>query len=201
LPVYEEFLASAECSRCGGRFAIGIDIATVCVRKYFIGTQEENARENMRMIDDANDSNRLIDEPEFNVPPPRFDESAAANAQPVEPIRARGASALYDRAASIGRAMTSGSRALVLVVIAGLATGTLVGMAWAEDRGVADVPPAANERSEVAQENPPNEEPLAEVSGVTDLQSIRPMTGQIRKGRSRLRSSGVPRAYRVAVLR
>lgn len=155
----------------------------------------------MGMIDEANDSTRLIDEPEFNVPPPRFDDSAAANAQPVEPIRASRAPAIYDRAAYIGRAMTSGWRALVLVVIAGLATGTLVGMAWAEDRGVADVPPATYEMSEVAQENLQNEEPRAEVSGVTDLQSIRPMTSQMRKGRSRLRSGGAPRAYRVAVLR
>jgi hypothetical protein len=161
-----------------------------------------NKREGkIAMIDDGNDSTSLIDEPEIKLPPPRFDESATAHAQPVQPLRVSRASAFNDRVASLGRALTSGSRALVLVVIAGLATGTLGGMAWVEERRVTDVPPATNELSEVAQENPRNEEPRAEVSGITDLESIRPMTSQTRKGRWRTRSNRAPRAYRVAVLR
>lgn len=153
------------------------------------------------MIDEGNDSAGLTDQPDFNLSPPRFDESATAKAQPVQPIQVRRASAFHDRVASLGRALTSGSRALVLVVIAGLAAGTLGGMAWVEEGRVTDVPPTANELSEVAQENPQHEGPRAEVSGITDLQNAVLMTSQSRKGRSRTRSNRAPRAYRVAVLR
>jgi hypothetical protein len=176
-------------------------MVSVCVPKYFIRTQGTIRQEKMRMIDEANDSTRLIEESEFKLPPPRFDESATARAQPVQPILVSRSSAFYDRVASLGRALTSGSRALVLVVIAGLATGTLGGMAWVEQRRVTDVPPATNELSEVAQENPQNEGPRAEVSGITNFESSRPMASQTRKGRWRTRSNRAPRAYRVAVLR
>jgi hypothetical protein len=167
--------------------------------KVFHAAHGTNARENKGMIDDGNDSTSSIDEPEFNLPPPRFDESAASNAQPVQPIGASRASAMYDRVAPLGRALTSGSRALVLVVIAGLVTGTLGGMAWVEERQVNDVPPTTNELSDVARENLQNEELHAEVSGVADLRSAGPMTSQSRKGRSRVRPNRA-RAYRVAVL-
>jgi hypothetical protein len=153
------------------------------------------------MIDEGNDSTRLIDEPEFKLPPPRFDESATAKAQPVQPIRASRPPAFHDRVASLGRALTSGSRALVLVVIAGLVTGMLGGMAWVEGRRVTEAPPAANELSKVAQENPQNEEPRAEVFGITDLQNAIQISSQSRRGRSRTRSNRAPRAYRVAILR
>jgi hypothetical protein len=162
------------------------------------GRQEQYAREKMQMKDDGNDSTGLVDEPYFNLPPPRFDESATAHAQPVQPIRASRASGFYDRFVSLGRALTSGYRALVLVVIAGLVAGTVGGMAWFEGRR--DVQPTANELS-VAQENPQNEEPRAEVSGVTNLQNAGLTTSQSRKGRWRTRSNRAPRAYRVAVLR
>jgi hypothetical protein len=165
------------------------------------GRQEQYAREKIRMINEGNDSNRLTEEPDFNLPPPRFDESATAKARPVQPIRVRRASELYDRITSLGRALTSGSRALVLVVIAGLVTGVLGGMAWVEGRRVTDVPPTANELSEVAQEKAQNEEPRAEVSGITSLQNAGLMNNQSRKSRSRMRSNRAPRAYRVAVLR
>jgi len=148
---------------------------------------------------DSNDSTGSIDEPEFKLPPPRFDESAASNAQPVQPIQVNRASALYDRVAPLGRALTSGSRALVLVVIAGLVTGTLGGIAWVDERQLTDVPETTNELSDAARENPQNEELHAEVSGVADLQSTGLMTSQSRKGRSRVRPNRT-RAYRVAVL-
>ena len=157
------------------------------------------------MIDDRNDSTHLVDEPKLNLPPPRFDERTAANAQPVQPIRTSRVSAFYNRAASLRRAVTSRSRALALVVIAGLATGTLVGMAWVKEPEATAVSPAATHSvSELAPADPlndsQNQEPRAEGFGVTDWQSASSATG-IRKGRSRARSSRAVRAYRVAVLR
>ena len=89
-------------------------VAAVCVRKYF-----RHREEIYQMIDDRSDSTHIVDNPEVNLPPPRFDERAAANAQPVKPIRTSRISAL---AASLRHVVTNGSRAFVLVVIAGLAT-------------------------------------------------------------------------------
>jgi len=157
------------------------------------------------MFDDRNDSTHLIDEPEFNLAPPHFDERATANARPVKPIPTSRGSGLYNRAAALRRALTSSSRALALVVIAGLATGTLVGMAWVKEPQVTAVSPSASESaSESAPTNllngSPNSEPRAETVGVAGLQSASPATG-IRRGRSRARSTRATRAYRVAVLR
>lgn len=158
------------------------------------------------MIDDRNDSKHLIEEPveepELDLSTPRFDEKAAANAQPVQPIPVNRLSPFHTIAASFRRGVTSGSRALVLVVIAGLATGTLVGMAWVKERPDTDVTPSARESvSELVPANSTNEEPRAEVFGVTDLQSASPTAARIRKGRPRVKSHRGNRAYRVAVLR
>src|SRR6266851_10506176 len=95
------------------------------------------------MIHDRNDSTHVVDEPKLDLPPPRFDEMAVANAQPVQPIRTSRVSAFHDRVAYLRRAVTSRSRALALVVIAGLATGTLVGMAWVKEPQAAAVSPSA----------------------------------------------------------
>jgi len=166
------------------------------------GTVREKAREKVRMIDDQNDSTHLIDEPEVNLPPPHFDERAAANAQPVKPIRTNRISAL---AGSFRQAVTSGSRALVLVVIAGLATGTLVGMAWVkEPQATAESPSANHSVSELAPADPlsdsQNQQPGAEAIGVTGLERASAGTG-IHRNRSGARSSRGARAYRVAILR
>ena len=168
-------------------------------------TVGEKTRGKVRMIDDRNDSTHLIDEPEFNLTPPHFDERATANARPVEPIPTSWVSVFYNRAASLRRAITSRSRALALVVIAGLATGTLVGMAWVKEPEASAVSPSATHSvSELAPADPlndsQNQAPRAEADGVTGLQSASPATG-IRRGRSRARSSRAARAYRVAVLR
>lgn len=157
------------------------------------------------MSDDRNDSAHLIGEPELNLTAPLFDERATANAQPVQPIPTSRGSGFNNRAAALRRALTSSSRALALVVIAGLATGTLVGMAWVKEPQVTAVSPSASESaSESAPTDllngSPNSEPRAETVGGTGLQSASPATG-IRGGRSRLRSTRATRAYRVAVLR
>ena len=150
------------------------------------------------MIDDRNVSKHPTEALEFNLSMPRFDEKAAANAQPVQPLPVSRVSAL---AASVRHGVTSGSRALVLVVIAGLATGTLAGMAWVKGPQVIDASTTASQPvSELAPNNSLNEEPRAEVFGVADLQSTMPMTARIRRSRPRIRPNRGTRAYRVAVL-
>lgn len=158
------------------------------------------------MIDDRNDSTSVIDEPEFNLTPPHFDESAAANAQPVEPIPASRLSAFHNRFASLRRAVTSGSRALILVVIAGLVTGALGGMVLVKERQVTEAPPAAAESvSESVPSDSLNDsqklEPLAVVGGLSDMQSASPVASRVRKSRARARSSRATRAYLVDVIR
>lgn len=157
------------------------------------------------MNNDSNGSTQAVDEPEFNLPPPRFDERATAKAQPVQPISPSRVSAWRNTVDSMRRAISDSSRALALVVFAGLVTGTLGGMAWVKQQQTTDIVPSVNESvSELAppesQKDSQNEEPRAAVFGVTDLRSPKLAT-RIRKGRSRVRSSRVPRAYRVAVLR
>lgn len=151
------------------------------------------------MIDERNDSTHLIDDPEFNLPAPHFDERSTANAQPVQPIPTRRVSTWPMKVSSLRRGITG--KALGLVVIAGLATGALGGMAWVKEHQVNDLSLPANESvSDVGPADSTNQEPRAEVFGITDLQSASRST-QIRKRRSRVRSSRAPRAYRVAVLR
>jgi hypothetical protein len=157
------------------------------------------------MIDERDDSTHDINEPELNLPPPRFDERATAKARPVQPIPADRDSAWHKGVDYFRRALSSSSRALVLVVIAGLVTGTLGGIAWVKERQVTDVSSTANESvpelgTPDTHSDSPNDEPRAEVFGVNDLQGASPAP-QIRKGRARTRSSRSPRAYRVAVVR
>jgi hypothetical protein len=156
------------------------------------------------MNNDSNGSTQAVDEPEFNLPAPRFDERATAKAQPVQPISPSRVSSWRNTIGSMRRAISDSSKALALVVVAGLVTGTLGGMAWVKERQVTD-PPSVNESvSELAasdsQIDSRNEEPRAAVFGVTNLQSPK-LTTRIRKSRLRVRSSRVPHAYRVAVLR
>jgi hypothetical protein len=153
------------------------------------------------MIDDSNQSRDLNDQSECNLPPPCFDERAAANAQAVQPIPAGEFSAYRNHISSLGRALTSGSRALVLVVIAGLVTGTLGGMTWVKDDQASEGSPTRNES--VSELSPANDqiEPRAEVFGVTELRNMTNRSTQIRKDRSRMKMSRAPSAYRVAILR
>ena len=161
----------------------------------------EKARERLRMVDGRNESTHIVDKPESNLPPPRFDERAAANAQPVEPIRTNRISAL---AAAFGQAVGSGSRALVLVVIVGLATGTLLGMAWVKaPQATAESPSMNHSASELTpadQLSDSQNQPVADAFAVTGLQRASAGTA-IRKSRSSARPNRGGRAYRVAILR
>jgi hypothetical protein len=153
------------------------------------------------MIDARNDSTHIVDKPESNLPPPHFDERATANAQPVEPIRTSTISAL---ATAFRQTVASGSRALVLVVIVGLATGTLLGMAWVKAPPATSESPSMNhsvsELTPTDQLSDSQNQPVADAFRVTDLQRASAGTG-IRKSGSRARPTRGGRAYRVAILR
>jgi hypothetical protein len=171
------------------------------------------------MIADRTNSTQFMDEPEAQLSPPRFDENASANAQPVQPIPASRVAAWRQHAGSVWRAIGKRSRTLAVVVIAGLATGTLGGMAWVQHRQATSGSPAMNESvSELPGAASQDEQPGAPVIGGPDVQSTGSMitgpTTRIRKSRTRARSGRSPqpsisagvrdrasRAYRVAVIR
>ena len=158
------------------------------------------------MIADRTNSTHFMNEPEPQLSSPLFDETATANAQPVQPIRWARVDAWSEYPRSLWRAIAKRSRAFAVVVIAGLATGTLGGMAWVQHSQVTSESPAMGESvSELPGVASQNEQPAAPVIGGSYLQSngslITGPTPAIRKSRKPVRLSRAPRAYRVAVIR
>jgi len=153
------------------------------------------------MIDNRDGSRQDVHESEPNLSAPRFDDEASAHAQQVQPIPERRVSVWLNRAQSFRRAAVTKFSALTLVVIAGLLTGTLGGMAMVKVAQVTDTSSVAAESvTEVApSSNLFPEEPDAEVVGVQEMRII--PENRIRKKSSRLRPGRTPRAYLVGVLR
>lgn len=123
--------------------------------------------------------------------PPLFDDRASAEAQPVVPIPKSRLSLLKERVDGI---LNNGWRSFALVVILGLALGTLAGMALVRSTTPETQPAATAERSDdMAQlQN-------ADVGANGFATEAAPIGRQPRLGARA--SSGRPRAYRVAVLR
>jgi hypothetical protein len=154
------------------------------------------------MINHGSNSDGFNEDKESDLCPPRFDESATADARPVRPIPANRVSDWYSRTVFFLRQHTGRWKALVLVVIAGLITGTFGGVIWAKRTMLAQPSPAAIEsESGAAPMALQAEVPQADVTGATDILSSGSRTTRVRNGRSRVRLHRVPRAYRVAVLR
>ncbi len=148
------------------------------------------------MVDDQFDMNVGTGLP---LPPPRFDDSATARAQPVEPISQSRFSNWFGRGGSVRELITTKSSALALVVIAGLATGTLGGMALVSysqqsvpiDQTTANEPAITIANSQLDFET-------AEI-GASGL-LVTGATVSRRKIPARERRGGAQRAYRVAVI-
>lgn len=138
-----------------------------------------------------------------SLPPPRFDDNASANAQPVEPISSHNSSPARQW---LKRTFGSPSRTLVFIVLVGLAAGTFTGVMWARSAQV-NRPELSSSQSlsEVPKdENKTNLagslQPIAAISA-SNVQTITPNRSRTRRYRSQPRSGGAPRAYRVAVIR
>ncbi len=140
------------------------------------------------MIDDR--AAETVSDPSLS--PPLFDDRASAQAQPVTPIpRSRFAIA----GEYIRKIFMTGSRSLAFIVVLGLATGTLAGMALVQTQK--DSVPANEEVSLFATEDE------QWMGANVAAQGLTTMTPTIRRPvRSRIRPSNRrPRAYRVAVIR
>lgn len=149
-----------------------------------------------------NDTNMHGVDEETDLPPPRFDDSANASAQPVQPIPRTGIVA-WMRSLNSGRNRIAGHLpALALVVMSGLAIGTIGGMALVKERRPYVEPPAANDSvSELTVPAAKTEDLDTAEVGATGFQSSDSNTTGPRKVGSRARTNGELRAYRVAVIR
>jgi hypothetical protein len=128
-------------------------------------------------------------EEERSLPSPRFDDSANATAQPVQPI---------PRLNRIAGKLP----VLALVVMSGLVIGTIGGIALVREQSPAVEPPPASESvSELTVSPTRTEEWSAAEVGAMGLFSDELNTTPSRRSRSRARTNGERRAYRVAVIR
>lgn len=145
------------------------------------------------MVDDQRDVNIKTGLP---LEPPRFDDSATAKAQPVEPISRSRFSNWFGKGGAVRGMITTKSRALALVVIAGLATGTLGGIALVNQSESSNQinQTTANESVSVL----PNPNFETAETGARGL-LLTGAVGNRRKIRVRPRVGG-QRAYRVAVI-
>jgi hypothetical protein len=175
-------------------------MARFCVPNYFMRDQEES-KGGVAMIDHRDSSTKEIDEPPLNLLPPRFDEEASANAQPVQPIPASRINALRNRLGSVRRRFGNRFSAFVLVVIGGLMTGALGGVAWVKVDQLTDVSSVASESMSEASvsSNLLPEEPGAAVAGIQEMRIV--PENRIRKRSARLGSRRAARAYLFDILR
>jgi hypothetical protein len=158
------------------------------------------------MIDETDNLLPVSEEAEIEYPPPaHFDESAAANAQPVQPIPT-GIALWVERARSLQHAVSHKTKIVVSAVIGGLAIGALGGaMLVRPNASRADSGPATNaERSEVrgatATQTPTVETPAANVAA-TELPKNTRRISRLRNRPARPTTGHPQRAYRVAVIR
>jgi hypothetical protein len=147
------------------------------------------------MVDDQLNANVETGLP---LPPPRFDDSATAKAQPVEPISRSRFSNWFGRRGSVREMITQRPSVLALVVIAGLATGTLGGIALVNHTEQTDQTTANESVSGLPKSNGQLDFETTEIGArgllVTDA------VGSRRQIRARERMGGAQRAYRVAVI-
>lgn len=151
-------------------------------------------------------------EAEIESPPAvRFDEVASANAKPVQPIATGGVAVWIQRAherAHYARQMLTGrTKALALVLVGGLAIGTLGGTILVKQQASSTDAPAPVEQSVAETTQEAIEKPLSSEEIVAlDAAAIalqRASQTSSRRGRRRALPpvQRAPKAYRVGVIR
>ena len=160
------------------------------------------------MIDDKNDSLNVNEEAELENPPPaHFDESASANAQPVQPIPTQGVAFWMHRTRGARQVLNTRTKRLALVLVAGLTMGALGGTMLVKERNETDAAPVVQAASE------PDPAPdattdagtndaigAAQASATVSLGALQ-APSRNRRHHTRLRIQRGPQAYRVAVIR
>lgn len=147
-------------------------------------------------------------EAEFESPPPAyFDETASANAQPVRPIPTSRVSVWVQRAQNARQMLTARTKAVALVLIGGLAIGTLGGtmlvkQSSSQDSALVQESTAKTSAPRAAPGDPaPNDETSAVEASAMALQSAGQTSRRIRRHRNRPPVQRGQQAYRVGVIR
>ena len=160
------------------------------------------------MIDDSKNSVDSIGAKLECPPPARFDERASENAQPVRPISTSGVSVWIQRANYTPKMLTAQTKALALVLVGGLAIGTLGGTMLVQ-RGSSSAGSAPLQEStaettaaQAANRDPgPNDERSAVQASAMALQSAGQTSSRIRRHRNRPPVQRGQQAYRVGVIK
>ncbi len=164
------------------------------------------------MINDQGKSDTAETEPELSPSPAHFDREASITAQPVEPLAGGHVADSKLRPGFRGDLVAGHTRALVAVVVLGLASGALGGMLLAKRSEQA--PEASAIASEVS--GVESRKALVETGkeGQDESQKLNSFAAQLnaasgkerlpvartRKSR-RVRTNRAPRAYRLGVIR
>jgi hypothetical protein len=154
----------------------------------------------------SNNSVRFTEAEQFEYPPPaRFDESASANAQPVQPLSTSRVAAWKQRARSARELISSKTVVLVLVVIGGLAIGALGGTLLVRHHtSMTESAPVVEESTLEIPAEGDSQKPADETRAglpTTELSNAGRNSARGRNRRTRPNTWHAQRAYRVAVIR
>lgn len=165
------------------------------------------------MIDDSRDAENATATEFESPPPPHFDESASANAQPVQPIPASVVTVWFQHARSARQMLPVRTKALALVLVGGLAIGALGGTLLVKERKLTTGPAPVVEESaaeasattdaspDATEDAVPNEETGAAQPGAIELQGAAQTRSRNRSRRARPQTQRQPQAYRVGVIK
>lgn len=157
------------------------------------------------MINDTKTFVTVSDEEQVDLPPPRFDGDASANAQPVQPLPISGPARWMQRARDAQRKLGATWKSVALVALAGLVIGAASGAMLAKRHPSSLLPTAVSEEAIVETGDTENTIKEAsstpEATGIGDAMAVQRETTRIRRHRPALRARREPRAYRVAVLK
>jgi hypothetical protein len=142
------------------------------------------------------------------LPAARFDEVASANAQPVQPIPTSRVSFWIQRAHDAREMLTARTKAVALVLIGGLAIGTLGGTMLVKQTSSPDATPTV-QASTAETKAPPQasgdiaskDEPSAVEASAIALKSAGQTSSRVRRHRKRPPIQHGQQAYRVDVIR
>jgi hypothetical protein len=144
------------------------------------------------------DGNRstTVSENQSALSPPRIDEHASLKAQPVMPIPKSRMAIFLEKA---GQLFAGSSRSLALIVVLGIATGALVGMALVRERR--SPLPGAVEQALILPDVDDRPQMQAAEVGVYGIQTPEADIRRTVNRRSRVHTNGRQRAYRFGVIR
>ena len=158
------------------------------------------------MMDDTKKSVELNQGEGESLPPAYFDEAATANAQPVQPIPT-GIHDWVQRAGKAAQSLNVRTKALALVLVGGLALGTLGGTLLINHAPSSSLAPpsepapiAETTEASVADPQPGTDTATLDAVASAVRRADRAASGN-RRGRTRAQVPTPHRAYRVGVIR